>query len=129
MAFRRAFLKVEFSRFRSGWMASASRAAYFPVSHQHQVFLKGSVPTSSHSPVSSSLQPAQCRGGASATRVPSFTPRQALALCLQPRPGPTSSLLKLVSNHSFMWQIFLEQLFCSRPTIRHILLDFTALTV
>lgn len=75
-------------------MASASRAAYFPVSHQYQAFLKGLLPTFSRS--STFLQPLARTVSEEVpptTRVPSFTPTRALALCLQPRPGPTVQCL------------------------------------
>ena len=39
MAFRRALLRDEVSSCSSGRVASTSRAAYFPASHQCQVFL------------------------------------------------------------------------------------------
>lgn len=76
-------------------MASASRAAYFPASHQYQAFLRGLCPTTSHPPVL--LQPPACTVSGKApptTGVPSFTPTQAHAtssassLGQAPQPSP-----------------------------------------
>lgn len=62
-------------------MASASRAAYFPVGYQHQAFPQGPLPPPQSSP---HLQPAQPLGGTTCYQAPSFTPTQALAPPLPP---------------------------------------------
>lgn len=94
-------------------MASASRAAYFPVSHRYQAFLRGLLPHHLSPPVL--LQPPACTVSGEApptTGVPSFTPMQAHA------PSSASSLgrapqhewsLKInIQPFIFMWQIFLK---------------------